>query len=88
MQANAAAKSNAYLVEDSTVPPLSYGSRVLLLQTPVFDEVSQLMRTCCPTFSTAADVPSPLLAAECSKANAASQRFGHQSITGQFTPLR
>jgi hypothetical protein len=88
MQASTTAKSNMYLVEDSTAPPLSDGSRVVLLQTPVFDEASQSMRTFCATFSTAADAPSPLLAAECSKANEASQRFGYQSSTGKLTPLR
>ena len=88
MQASTTAKSNMYLVEDSTAPPLSDGSRVVLLQTPVFDEASQSMRTFCATFSTAANSPSPLLAAECSKANEASQRFGYQSSTGMLTPLR
>jgi hypothetical protein len=88
MQASTTAKSNMYLVEDSTAPPLSDGSKVVLLQTPVFDEASKSMRTFCATFSTAADAPSPLLAAECSKANEASQRFGYQSSTGKLTPLR
>ena len=88
MQASTTAKSNVYLVEDRTAAPLSDGSTVVLLQTPVFDEQSQSMRTYCATFSTAADAPSPLLAAECSKANEASQRFGYQSSTGKLTPLR
>jgi hypothetical protein len=88
MQASTSAKSNMYLVEDSATPPLSDGSRVVMLQTPVFDEASQSMRTFCATFSTAANSPSPLLAAECSKANEASQRFGYQSSTGKLTPLR
>ena len=88
MQASTTAKSNIYLVEDSTAPPLPDGSRVVLLQTPVFDEASQSMRTFCATFSTADNSPSPLLAAECSKANEASQRFGYQSSTGNLTPLR
>ena len=88
MQASTTARSNMYLVEDSTAPPLSDGSKVVLLQTPVFDEASQSMRTFCATFSTAANAPSPLLAAECSKANEASQRFGYQSSTGKLTPLR
>jgi len=88
MQASTTARSNMYLVEDSTVPALPDGSKVVLLQTPIFDEASQSMRTFCATFSTAADAPSPLLAAECSKANEASQRFGYQSSTGKLTPLR
>jgi len=88
MQASTTSKSNVYLVEDATAAPLSDGSKVVMLQTPVFDEASQSMRTFCATFSTAADAPSPLLAAECSKANEASQRFGYQSSTGQLTPLR
>ena len=88
MLASTTAKSNVYLVEDRTAPPLPDGSRVVLLQTPVFDEASQSMRTFCATFSTAADAPSPPLAAECSKANEASQRFGYQSSTGKLTPLR
>jgi len=88
MQASTTAKSNMYLVEDSNAPPLPDGSRVVLLQTPVFDEASQSMRTFCATFSTAANSPSPLLAAECSKANEASQRFGYQPSTGNLTPLR
>ena len=88
MQASTTAKSNVYLVEDRTAAPLSDGSRVVLLQTPVFDEASQSMRTFCATFSAAANAPSPLLAAECSKANEASQRFGYQSSTGKLTPLR
>ena len=88
MQASTTAKSNIYLVEDSTAAPLPDGSRVVLLQTPVFDEATQSMRTFCATFSTADNSPSPLLAAECSKANEASQRFGYQSSTGNLTPLR
>ena len=88
MQASTTAKSNIYLVEDSTAQPLSDGSKVVLLQTPVFDEASQSMRTFCATFSTANNSPSPLLAAECSKANEASQRFGYQPSTGELTPLR
>ena len=88
MLASTTAKSNVYLVEDRIASPLPDGSKVVLLQTPVFDEESQSMRTFCATFSTAADAPSPLLAAECSKANEASQRFGYQSSTGQLTPLR
>ena len=88
MKASITAKSNVYLVEDHTAQPLSDGSRVVLLQTPVFDEGSQSMRTFCATFSTAADAPSPLLAAECSKANEGSQRFGYQPSTGKLTPLR
>ena len=87
MQASTIAKSNVYLVEDHTASPLSDGSRVVLLQTPVFDEASQSMRTFCATFSAAANVPSPLIAAECSKANEASQRFGYQPSTGELTPL-
>jgi hypothetical protein len=88
MQASTTAKSSVYLVEDRSAPPLSDGSRVVLLQTPVFDEESQSMRTFCATFSTSANAPSPLLAAECSKANEASQRFGYQPSTGELTPLR
>jgi hypothetical protein len=87
MQASTTGKSNMYLVEDSTASPLFDGSRVVLLQTPVFDEASQSMRTFCATFSAAANAPSPLIAAECSKANEASQRFGYQSSTGELTPL-
>ena len=88
MQASITAKSNVYLIEDRTASPLSDGSKVVLLQVPVFDDASQSMRTFCATFSTAPDAPSPLLAAECSKANEASQRFGYQPSTGKLTPLR
>ena len=88
MQASATAKSNIYLVGDSTAPRLSDGSRVVLLQTPIFDKATQSMRTFCMTFSIADNSPSPLLAAECSKANEASQRFGYQSSIGNLTPLR